>query len=237
MKLNCWIVDDEPLALELLDSYVKKTPFLDLTGKHSSAVQAMKNMPNERIDVIFLDIQMPEVNGMEFARFLDKNTRIIFTTAFSEYALDGYKVNALDYLLKPFSYSDFLSASKKALEWFEMKAASEESGGEQDATGIFVRSDYKLVQILFEDILLIEGLKDYIKIFIDNEAKPILTLMSMKSMEDELPSARFIRVHRSFIVNRDKIARVEKNRIIIGKHEIPIGETYKKIFMETINGK
>ena len=108
MKLNCWIVDDEPLALELLDSYVQKTPFLNSTGKYSSAIQAMNNMPNERIDVIFLDIQMPEVNGMEFARFLDKNTRIIFTTAFSEYALDGYKVNALDYLLKPFSYSEFL---------------------------------------------------------------------------------------------------------------------------------
>ncbi len=233
MKLNCWIVDDEPLALELLSSYVQKTPFLNLTGKHSSAVQAMKNMENERIDVIFLDIQMPEVNGMEFARFLDKDTRIIFTTAFSEYALDGYKVNALDYLLKPFSYSDFLSASKKALEWFEMKTASE-AKSESEVSGIFVRSDYKLVHILFEDILLIEGLKDYIKIFTEKEAKPILTLMSMKSMEEELPAGRFLRVHRSFIVNRDKIARVEKNRIIIGKHEIPIGETYRKSFMEAI---
>lgn len=233
MKLNCWIVDDEPLALELLSSYVQKTPFLNLTGKYSSAVQAMKNMGNERIDVIFLDIQMPEVNGMEFARFLDKDTRIIFTTAFSEYALDGYKVNALDYLLKPFSYSDFLSASKKAYEWFEMKTASE-AKSESEASGIFVRSDYKLVHILFDDILLIEGLKDYIKIFTEKETKPILTLMSMKSMEEELPTGRFIRVHRSYIVNRDKIARVEKNRIIIGKHEIPIGETYRKSFMEAI---
>lgn len=236
MKLNCWIVDDEPLALELLDSYVQKTPFLNSTGKYSSAIQAMNNMPNERIDVIFLDIQMPEVNGMEFARFLDKNTRIIFTTAFSEYALDGYKVNALDYLLKPFSYSEFLSASKRALEWFEMKIASEEKG-ESEVSGIFVRSDYKLVHVLFDDILLVEGLKDYIKIFTGKDPKPILTLMSMKSMEDELPATRFIRVHRSFIVNRDKIARVEKNRIIIGKHEIPIGETYRKAFMEEINGK
>ncbi|MDO5522949.1 MAG: LytTR family DNA-binding domain-containing protein [Bacteroidia bacterium] len=236
MKLNCWIVDDEPLALELLNSYVQKTPFLTLTGKHSSAVQAMKNMPNKQIDVIFLDIQMPEVSGMEFARFLDKNTRIIFTTAFSEYALDGYKVNALDYLLKPFSYSDFLNASKKALEWFEMKAASEDKD-DSEVSGIFVRSDYKLVHILFDDILLIEGLKDYIKIFSVKEAKTVLTLMSMKAMEDELPSTRFIRVHRSYIVNRDRIVRIEKNRIIIGKHEIPIGETYRKSFMETINGK
>ena len=236
MKLNCWIVDDEPLALGLLDSYVQKTPFLNSTGKYSSAIQAMNNMPNERIDVIFLDIQMPEVNGMEFARFLDKNTRIIFTTAFSEYALDGYKVNALDYLLKPFSYSEFLSASKRALEWFKMKTASQEKG-ESEVSGIFVRSDYKLVHVLFDDILLVEGLKDYIKIFTGKDPKPILTLMSMKSMEDELPATRFIRVHRSFIVNRDKIVRVEKNRIIIGKHEIPIGETYRKAFMEEINGK
>ncbi len=233
MKLKCWIIDDEPLALELLDSYVQKTPFFNLTGKYSSAIQAMNNMPDEHIDVVFLDIQMPEVNGMEFARFLDKNTRIIFTTAFSEYALDGYKVNALDYLLKPFSYSEFLSASKKALEWFEMKIASEEKG-ESEVSGIFIRSDYKLVHVLFNDILLVEGLKDYIKIFTDKGPKPILTLMSMKSMEDELPAVRFIRVHRSFIVNREKIDRIEKNRIIIGKHEVPIGETYRKAFMDSI---
>ena len=234
MTLNCWIVDDEPLALELLSSYVQKTPFLHLTGKYSNAVQAMKNMTGERVDVVFLDIQMPEVNGMEFARLIDKDTRIIFTTAFSEYALDGYKVNALDYLLKPFSYADFLSAAKKALNWFEMKKASAEKN-EPEVSGVFVRSEYKLVQVLFDDVLFIEGLKDYIKIFCDSEAKPILTLMSMKSMEEELPAGRFIRVHRSFIVNRDKILRVEKNRIVIGKHNIPIGETYRKSFMEAID--
>ncbi|HHT29605.1 MULTISPECIES: LytR/AlgR family response regulator transcription factor [Petrimonas] len=236
MKLTCWIVDDEPLALELLDSYVQKTPFLKLTGKFSSAIQAMNNMSGERVDVIFLDIQMPEVSGMEFARFIDKDTRIIFTTAFSEYALDGYRVNALDYLLKPFSYTEFLSASKRALEWFEIKAASVEKG-EAGVTGIFVRSDYKLVHVLFDEILLIEGLKDYVKIYTNKDQRPILTLMSMKSMEDELPQSRFIRVHRSFIVHRNKIDRVEKNRIIIGKHEIPIGETYRKSFMEEINGR
>lgn len=235
MTLNCWIVDDEPLALELLSAYVQKTPFLNLTGKYSNAVLAMKNLSGERVDVIFLDIQMPEVNGMEFARLLGKETRIIFTTAFSEYALDGYKVSALDYLLKPFSYADFLTAAKKALDWFEMKSASADKS-ETEASGIFIRSEYKLVQVLFNDMLLVEGLKDYIKIFCDNEAKPILTLMSMKAMEEELPAGRFLRVHRSFIVNRDKIERVEKNRIIIGKHQIPIGDTYRKSFMEAIEG-
>lgn len=235
MILNCWIVDDEPLALELLSSYVSKTPFLKLTGKFSNAVKAMEKMPDKRIDLIFLDIQMPEVDGLEFARFIDEETRIIFTTAFSEYALDGYKVNALDYLLKPFSYSDFLNASKKALNWYEMKEATKEIK-ESSRNSIFVRSDYKLINILFDDILYIEGLKDYIKIFVSEESKPILTLMSLKSMEVDLPGNRFIRVHRSYIVNRDKISSVDKNRIIINKKQIPIGETYRKGFMDSING-
>ncbi len=236
MTLNCWIVDDEPLALDLLSSYVDRTSFLKLTGRFSNAVQAMKKMHEEKIDVIFLDIQMPEVNGMEFARFIDKDTRIIFTTAFSEYAIDGYKVDALDYLLKPFSYTDFFNAALKALEWHKMKIASKK-GEDEKTTGIFVRSDYKLIHILFEDILFIEGLKDYIKIYSSKEERPILTLMSLKTMEEELPSATFFRVHRSYIINRDKITSIDKNRIIINKQKIPIGETYRKSFMQAIEGK
>lgn len=233
MILNCWIVDDEPLALELLSSYVQKTPFLKLTGKYSNAVQAMRKMYDEQIDLIFLDIQMPEVNGMEFARFINENTRIIFTTAFSEYALDGYKVSALDYLLKPFSYAEFLTASKKALEWYKLKAISVEQK-ESHVNGVFVRSDYKLIHILFDDILYIEGLKDYIKIYSVKDSKPVLTLMSLKAMEEELPSGRFIRVHRSFIVNRNKIDSIDKNRIIINARQIPIGDTYRKAFLDMI---
>ncbi len=234
MKLNCWIVDDEPLALELLNSYVQRTPFLNLTGKYSSAVQAMENVSNEDIDIIFLDIQMPEVNGMEFAQMIEDKTRIIFTTAFSEYALDGYKVNALDYLLKPFSYSDFLNAAKRALKWHEMKMNVQENR-EPIAEGLFVRADYKLIHILFDDILLIEGLKDYIKIYTLKDKRPIITLMSLKSMEEELPTGRFIRVHRSYIINRNKITSIDKNKIIIDSHQIPIGETYRKSFMDAIN--
>lgn len=236
MILNCWIVDDEPLALELLSSYVQKTPFLKLTGKYSNAVQAMREMYDEQIDLIFLDIQMPEVNGMEFARFINENTRIIFTTAFSEYALDGYKVSALDYLLKPFSYAEFLTASKKALEWYKLKTISAEQK-ESHVNGVFVRSDYKLIHILFDDILYIEGLKDYIKIYSEKENKPILTLMSLKAMEEELPSGRFIRVHRSFIINRNKINSIDKNRIIIHTRQIPIGDTYRKAFLDMIDKK
>ncbi len=233
MKLNCWIVDDEPLALELLNSYVQRTPFLNLTGKYSSSVKAMENMKKDRIDIIFLDIQMPEVNGMEFAQMIDEDTRIIFTTAFSEYALDGYRVNALDYLLKPFSYTDFLNAAKRALNWHEMRLSAEESK-ESVVEGLFVRADYKLVHILFNDILFIEGLKDYIKIYTLKERRPIITLMSLKSMEDELPAGRFIRVHRSYIISRSKITSIDKNRILINEHQIPIGDTYRKTFMDAI---
>ncbi len=233
MTLSCWIIDDEPLALDLLESYVQKTPFLKLTGKYSSALTAMHDLENQPVDVIFLDIQMPELDGLEFSQLVTPQTRIIFTTAFSEYAVEGYKVNALDYLLKPISYADFLASAKKALNWFDMakKAAQNE---EKERTGLFVKSDYKLVQILFDDILYIEGLKDYIKIYVKNETRPIITLMSLKNMEDTLPSDRFLRVHRSYIVQKNKIENINKNRITIAGYEISIGETYRQTLMDEI---
>lgn len=181
MKLHCAIVDDEPLALSLLESYVNKTPFLELAGKYSSAVQAMKELPGHQIDLLFLDIQMPELNGLEFSKMVDARTRIVFTTAFGQYAIDGYRVNALDYLLKPISYVDFLQAANKALQWFELVQKPEE------IDSIFVKSDYKLVQVELKKVLYIEGLKDYIKIYTEDAPKPILSLMSMKSMEELLP--------------------------------------------------
>ena len=233
MTLSCWIIDDEPLALDLLESYVQKTPFLKLTGKYSSALTAMHDLENQPVDVIFLDIQMPELDGLEFSQLVTPQTRIIFTTAFSEYAVDGYKVNALDYLLKPISYADFLASAKKALNWFDMakKAAQTE---EKERTGLFVKSEYKLVQVLFDDILYIEGLKDYIKIYVKNETRPIITLMSLKNMEDTLPSDRFLRVHRSYIVQKNKIENINKNRITIAGYEISIGETYRQTLMDEI---
>ena len=199
MILRCAIVDDEPLALGLLESYVKKTPFLQLVGSYSSAVQAMKEIPEQKVELLFLDIQMPELNGLEYSKTVDSRTRIIFTTAFDQYAIDGYRVNALDYLLKPISYTDFLQAVDKALKWFELSQKTEEK------TSIFVKSDYKLVQIELKNILYIEGLKDYIKIYVEGTPKPILSLMSMKAMEELLPSSKFMRVHRSFIVQKDKM--------------------------------
>jgi two-component system LytT family response regulator len=220
MMLRCAIVDDEPLALGLLESYVNKTPFLQLAGKYSSAVQAMKELP----DLLFLDIQMPELNGLEFSKMVDSRTRIVFTTAFGQYAIDGYRVNALDYLLKPISYVDFLQAANKALQWFELVQKPEE------IDSIFVKSDYKLVQVDLKKIMYIEGLKDYIKIYTEDAPKPILSLMSMKAMEELLPSSRFIRVHRSFIVQKDKIRVIDRGRIVFDKTYIPISDSYKQVF-------
>ena len=231
MILNCWIVDDEALALSLLESYAQKTSFLKLTGKYSNALSAMKHLADEKVDLLFLDIQMPEVNGMEFARLIDRHTRIIFTTAFSEYALEGYKVSALDYLLKPFSFVDFLTAAKKALTWFEMTNKQPETEVTRENSGLFVKSDYKLLHVQFDDILYIEGLKDYVKIYTGNQPKPILSLISLKALEEELPSDRFLRVHRSYIIHKNKISSINKRRIIIGEKQIPMGDTYRKQFM------
>lgn len=224
MNLNCVLVDDEPLALGLLESYVRKTPFLNLVGQYSSAVQAMRELPGKAVGLLFLDIQMPELDGLEFAKMVDARTRIVFTTAFNQYAIDGYRVNALDYLLKPISYVDFLQAANKALQWFERVQRPEE------IEHIFVKSDYKLVQIELKKILYIEGLKDYIKIYMEETAKPILSLISMKAMEELLPPARFMRVHRSFMVQKDKIRIIDRGRIVFEKTYIPVSDSYKQAF-------
>lgn len=224
MTLNCVIIDDEPLALNLLESYVHKTPFLILSGKYSSAVQAMNELSGKKVDLLFLDIQMPELNGLEYSKMVDSRTRIVFTTAFNQYAIDGYRVNALDYLLKPISYVDFLQAANKALQWFDLLQKPEE------IESIFVKSDYKLVQVELKKILYIEGLKDYIKIYTDDQPKPILSLMSMKAMEEILPSTRFMRVHRSFIVQKEKIRIVDRGRIVFNKTYIVVSDSYKDAF-------
>lgn len=226
MILNCAVVDDEPLALELLGSYVEKTSFLRLVGKYSSAVEAMTEIPlHEEVHILFLDIQMPELNGLEFSQMVSPDTRIIFVTAFGQYALDSYKVNALDYLLKPVSYTDFLQSVNKAVRWYELKQKAD-SRVEEDC--IYVKSDYKLLRIGLDRILYIEGLKDYVKIHVEDSPKAILSLISMKALEEKLPSHRFIRVHRSFIVQKSKIEVIDRGRIVFGKEYIPISDGYKQ---------
>ena len=238
MTLSCWIIDDEPLALNLLEAYARKTSFLEISGKFSNALMAMEALKQQAPDVIFLDIQMPDMDGMEFSKFVPSSTRIIFTTAFSEYALEGYRVNALDYLLKPISYSDFFAAAQRAQNWVELarkaEATTSTTPSQNREKAIFVKSDYRLVPVFFKNLLYIEGLKDYIKIYCENESKPIVTLMSMKSMEESLPAEDFVRVHRSYIIHKSKIECIHKNRIVIGGKEIPIGETYRPLFWQSI---
>ena len=230
--LTCAIVDDEPLALGLIESYVRKTDFLKLEGCYASAVEAMSHLTQSPVDLLFLDIQMPELSGLEFSQMLPPETRIVFTTAFEQYALDGFRINALDYLLKPISYARFLESARRALQWFEMKAQQPK---ERDT--IFVKSDYKLVQIELKHILYIEGLKDYIKIYEEGAAKPILSLMSMKSMEEQLPASRFMRVHRSYIVQKDKIRVIDRSRIVFGKTYIPVSDSYKQAFQDFLDSR
>lgn len=237
MILSCAIVDDEPLALDLLETYVEKTPFLQLKGKYASAVEAMKGLQEQSVDLLFLDIQMPELDGLEFSHMVMPETRIIFTTAFGQYALDGYRVNALDYLLKPVSYRDFLEASNKALQWFELKGAADCNTGDEEEKYIYVKSEYKLVQISLKDILYIEGLKDYVKIYTETESRPIMSLMSLKSLEERLPASRFLRVHRSYIVQKSKIKLIDRGRIVFGKEYIPISDSYKQDLQTYLNDK
>ena len=234
MILKCAIVDDEPLALELLKSYVKKTPVLELNGAYSSAIEAMKMLPDNPVDLLFLDIQMPELNGLEFSHMVPEDTRIVFTTAFGQYALDGYKVNALDYLLKPISYTDFLQSVNKAVQWFDRKRGTDNEPTDKPDF-IYVKSDYKLIQISLKDILYIEGLKDYVKIHLEGESRPILSLTSLKALEEKLPTDRFIRVHRSYIVHKQKIKVIDKARIVFGKEYIPVSESYKQELQNYIN--
>lgn len=232
MILSCAIIDDEPLAARLLASYAEKTPELKLTGTYDSAVSAMKVLRNNPVDLLFLDIQMPELSGLEFANIIPKETRIIFTTAFDRYAIDGYKVNAIDYLLKPISYEQFVMAVNKAVEWF--KTMNRQETMSQDKF-LYIKSEYKLVKVRFDDILYIEGLKDYIKVYLVDNKKPVLSLMNMKKLEDFLPHPPFMSVHRSFIVNMTKVEMIDRGRIIIGSTIIPVSESYKNQFQSFID--
>ncbi|MFA5299740.1 MAG: LytTR family DNA-binding domain-containing protein [Lutibacter sp.] len=235
IKITCVIVDDEPMALNLVESYVKKTPFLILKNKCSSAIEAMEFIRTEPVDLLFLDIQMPDLTGIEFSKMLPKDTRVIFTTAFDQYALEGIKVEALDYLLKPFDYAEFLTAANKANTWFSLVKGKSQNIVSQEKEFLFVKSEYKQLRIKLTDVLYFEGLKDYIKIWLKDNPKPILTLMSLKSLEEELPETQFMRVHRSFIVSLKNIEVIERSQIVINKQRITVSEQYKPKFLAFVN--
>ena len=232
--IRCIAIDDEPLALTQIAGYINKTPFFELVGQYSSALQAIGVMGNTSVDLMFVDINMPDLSGLDFVRTLENPPRIVFVTAYSEYALEGFRVDALDYLLKPVSYVDFLKSANKAKSWFDNHPQkSDEARSEKDF--LFIKSDYKVLRINFSEIIYIEGMSEYIKIHLAN-SKPVMTLLSMKFIEEQLPADRFMRVHRSYIVNLSKISVIERNRIIFdGKVYIPVSEQYKVRFQEYVD--
>jgi DNA-binding LytR/AlgR family response regulator len=227
-------IDDEPLALQLVSGYIEKTPGLKLAGSFDNPLDASQFLNNEAVDLIFVDIQMPDLSGLEFTRSLVRGSKVIFTTAFDKYALEGFRLDVVDYLLKPFSYEEFLTAVNKArkLITLEQKAGVNVVANSQF---LFLKSDYKIRRINFNDILYIEGLKDYVKVFIQNNPKPVLSLTSLKLLETKLPAEKFMRVHRSFIVNLEKIDTIERSRIVFGKVYIPVSGQYKDQFQKYLD--
>ena len=233
-KLRAAAIDDEPLALQLVSGYIKKTPFLEFAGAFENPLEALKDLPIDMVDLIFLDIQMPDITGTEFARSIGHGPKIIFTTAYEKYALEGYRLKAIDYLLKPFSYEDFLRASQKAVKQheLELKAAGHV---ETSSEYLFVKSEYKIRRIRFSNIRYIEGLKDYVKIYIENETRPVFSLNSLKHLDEKLPGDHFMRVHRSYIVNLEKIETIERGRILFGDVAISVGDQYRDKFKEYLD--
>ncbi len=245
-KIRCILADDEPLALKLLEGYVEKTPFLQLVAACNSAIEVLGYLEQdqESVDLLFLDIQMPNLTGIQLAKMLgEQGPKIIFTTAFDQYAIEGYKVDAIDYLLKPFGFDEFLQAAQKAKRKIqEIKNLKTTNLGNPPAAQeglmpgyIIVKSDYKLRQIPLEDILYIEGLKDYVKIYRSTEERPILSLLSMKLLEAHLPPEQFMRVHRSYIVNLNRIELIERGTVVFGKLNIPVSDKYKEPFQQFLN--
>ncbi len=237
MTLNCIIVDDEPLAIKLLKNFIEKTPFTQLQTSYLDPMEAVGAI-NDDVHLLFLDINMPGITGLELSRLVSGKTRIIFTTAFREYALDSYEVNALDYLLKPINYTAFLKAVTKGKEWFEQQERLSEMSSVQvqDAQRnfIFVKSDYRQVRVNLDDILFISGMKDYVRIHLASGGRPVIALSTMKAIEEKLPQSQFCRVHRSYIVAISQIESIEHNRIKIGDELIPISENYLDDFNSKI---
>ncbi len=245
MILNCITIDDEPLALGLINSFVKITPFLELTASFSSAQEAIRCIEPKKIHLAFLDIEMPNLSGIDVAKMFQKvsveyRPKVIFTTAYNQFAAESYRVEAVDYLLKPFEYDDFLIASRKALAYHQQISGNPigvppESSNPLHNECLFVRVGYQLVKIAWADILYIQGLKDYAKIFVDGSDTPIVTLGTLKSLMGKLPDERFMRVQRSYIVALNKVRAVTKNSLWIGEIEINIGEQYKDTLKMLMN--
>ena len=228
-------IDDEPLALQLMKGYIDKTPFLELAGSFDNPVDAVVYIKSADVDLVLLDIQMPDLTGTELAKVISGGPKIIFTTAYEKYALEGFRLDAVDYLLKPFSYAEFLKAVQKAQKLIDLETKQLPSL-EVKNDFLFIKSEYKIRRINFSDIDYIEGLRDYVKIFLTEEKKPVLSLSTLKALEARLPEDRFMRVHRSFIVSLEKVKVIDRNRIVFGEVRIPVTDQYKENFQKFLDG-
>jgi DNA-binding LytR/AlgR family response regulator len=233
--LRCLAIDDEPLALELLEDNISQVPYLKLEGTCSNALEALKFLQERTVDLIFLDIQMPGLTGLQFIQSLTQKPMIILVTAYEKFALEGFNLDVVDYLVKPVSLDRFIKACNKAWELFNLRSKKAENPSSNDAEFLFVNVEYSLLKVEFADIQWIEGLKDYIRIYLKSSSKPVITRMSMKAIEEELPPARFIRVHKSFIVSVAAITSLRKNSIFVGPQEIPVGDNYKEAVNILVN--
>ena len=241
MTIRCLAIDDEPLALQQLVAYIKKVPFLELQAQCQSAMEARAFLENDTVDAIFCDINMPDLNGMDFVKSLASPPLIIFTTAYSEYAVEGFRVNAVDYLLKPFGLQEFQRAANRLKE--RLEGQRERFEGQKEATegqegqDIFLKTDYRIVKVSIPDIRYVEAMSEYLKVWVEGMPKPIITLLSMKKMEERLPDG-FMRIHRSYIINLSKIQEVNKNRVIMDAQTfLPIGDMYKEAFQSYLETK
>ena len=233
--IKCIAIDDEPLAVKKIAGYIQKIPFLELVAECRSASEAMPIISQNEIQLLFIDINMPDINGMDFVKSLANPPYIVFTTAYSEYAVEGFQVEAVDYLLKPISFANFLKAANKVKNLIELTTNSQKESLSTTANHLFVKSEYKLIRIELDDIKYIESQHEYIKIYLIN-SNAVVTQISMKNIEEQLPSDRFMRVHRSFIVNLARVSVIERNRIVFDdKIYIPISEQYKEKFQEYID--
>jgi DNA-binding LytR/AlgR family response regulator len=225
--LRCIAIDDEELALELLEDNISKIPFLQLIAASSNPIEAINIIQQQHVDLVFLDIQMPGLTGLQLIQSLPSKPMFILVTAYEKYALDGYTLNVVDYLVKPVSLERFIQACNKAWELHQLKTKALETR-ETEANYFFINADYSHVKVVFSDIVYVEGLKDYIKIHLQGNAKPIVARLSMRSIEEQLPASMFIRVQKSYIVSKEHITAIRKNSVFIGTMELPIGENYKE---------
>ncbi|MBR3092001.1 MAG: response regulator transcription factor [Bacteroidaceae bacterium] len=235
--IRCLAIDDEPLALRKLVTYINKVPFLELAAQCQSALEARAFLENDTVEAIFCDINMPDLNGMDFVKSLAVPPLIVFTTAYSEYAVEGFRVNAVDYLLKPFGLQEFQRAAQRLQERIESTPVVVDSNPVPQAETLFLKTDYRIVNVNIPDIRYIESMSEYVKVWLDSQPKPIITLLSMKKMEENLPNY-FMRIHRSYIINLKKIQEVNKSRVIMDENTyLPIGDLYKEAFQQYLNTK